>query len=484
MENKKYDFGMIGLGTMGRNLVLNMSDHGYSVAGFDKDTKQVELLRKDAGERNIIATSDVNEFIQSINIPRTIILLVPAGKIVDEVIGELKPLLSADDMLMDCGNSHFTDTDRRIEGLSKSNIHFMGVGVSGGESGARYGPSIMPGGERKAFEHVAAMLEGISAKVKDEPCVKWLGTGSAGHYVKMVHNGIEYGFMQLISEAYHLLKIAGCMNNDELHAVFAEWNKGILRSFLIEITADIFVQQDELGNSRLIDMILDSAHQKGTGGWTSEDAMKLQVPIPVIDMAVSMRDLSAYIAERKAAQQKLDGPGTKFEDDKKALVKWLEQALYFSMITSYAQGFSLLYKASTEYKYYLTLEDIATIWRGGCIIRSSLLEDIRVVFSKQADLPNILMDDKIGQKLMHAQIDTRKAIQVAIETGVPVPALMTSLAYYDSYRSGWLPANLIQAQRDYFGAHTYERNDQKGIFHTHWNQNNEAEQNAPHIIKA
>jgi len=299
-----------------------------------------------------------------------------------------------------------------------------------------------------------------------------------------VHNGIEYGLMQLIAEAYHLLKVAGGMSNDELHAVFTEWNKGILQSFLIEITADIFAREDESGNNRLIDMILDSAHQKGTGGWTSEDAMKLQVPIPVIDIAVSIRDLSALKNEREAMQQKLEGPGTIFEYDKKALVKWLEQAMYFSMITTYAQGFSLLDKASKEYTYYLSLEDIATIWRGGCIIRSSLLEDIKSAFSALPGLSNIMMDDKIAQKLMHAQIETRKAIQIAVEIGVPIPALMGSLAYYDSYRSGWLPANLIQAQRDYFGAHTYERNDRKGVFHTLWEQKNKVEHNAVPIKKA
>jgi 6-phosphogluconate dehydrogenase len=331
------------------------------------------------------------------------------------------------------------------------------------------------------YERVSAMLEDISAKFVgtqnfvSEPCVKWMGPGSAGHYVKMVHNGIEYGLMQLISEAYHLLKVAGKMNNDDIHSVFSAWNKGILHSFLMEITADIFVQKDEFTNDRLIDKILDSAHQKGTGGWTSEDAMKLQVPIPVIDMAVSMRDLSAYKSEREEARQKLEGPGAKFEDDTKALVVWLEQALYFSMITTYAQGLALLDTASKEYKYYLTLDDIATIWRGGCIIRSSLLEDIRVAFSKLPDLSNIMLDEKIARKLMHSQMETRKVIQIAVETGIPVPALMGSLAYYDSYRSGWLPANLLQAQRDYFGAHTYERNDREGTFHTQWKQKNNAE---------
>ena len=472
MADTKYDYGMIGLGTMGRNLVLNMNDHGYSVAGFDKSDAQVALLKKDAGKRSISATSNLNEFVTALKMPRVIILLVPAGKIVDEVIQELKPLLSENDLLMDCGNSHFTDTNTRIEELAKSTIHFMGVGISGGESGARYGPSIMPGGTKDVYARIAPMLEGVSAKVGKEPCVTWLGPGSAGHYVKMVHNGIEYGIMQLMSEAYHLLKEAGGMNNDELHTVFSKWNEGILHSFLIEITADIFAKKDELTNSRLIDMILDSAHQKGTGGWTSEDAMSLQVPIPVIDIAVSVRDLSAYKKEREFAQKKLKGTGNKLEGDKNALVTWLEQALYFSMITTYAQGMSLLYSASKEYKYDLKLENIASIWRGGCIIRASILEDIRSAFSRQPDLSNIMVDDKIAQKVMQSQMDIRKIIQIGMDMGIPLPAMMGSLAYYDGYRRAWLPANLIQAQRDYFGAHTYERNDREGSFHTNWDQKN------------
>jgi len=473
MAEATYEYGMIGLGTMGRNMVLNISDHGFSVAGFDKDNSQVKLLQKEANGRNVIATSNLDEFISALKTPRVVILLVPAGKIVDEVIQELKPLLSENDLLMDCGNSHFTDTNSRIEELKKSSLHFMGVGVSGGESGARYGPSIMPGGPEDVYERVASMLDAISAKVNKEACVKWLGIGSAGHYVKMVHNGIEYGIMQLISESYHLLKVAGGMSNEELHTTFSKWNEGMLHSFLIEITADIFAQKDDLTKNSLVDMILDSAHQKGTGGWTSEDAMKLQVPIPVIDIAVSMRDLSAYKDEREIAQKKLTAPGGKSGDNKNALVTQLEQALYFSMITTYAQGMSLLHYASKEYDYGLKLKDIASIWRGGCIIRSSLLEDIYSAFSKSPELSNILLDDAIAQKAMHSQTETRKTIQIGMEMGIPLPAIMTSLAYYDSYRSGWLPANLIQAQRDYFGAHTYERNDRKGTFHTQWNHEKE-----------
>ena len=470
MKEQKFDYGMIGLGTMGRNLVYNMSDHGYTVIGFDKNNSQVETLKKEAGNDKVSGTSNLDEFLKALKTPKVIIMLVPAGKIVDEVINELKPFLSEDDLLMDCGNSHFTDTNKRNEQLEESAIHFMGVGISGGELGARHGPSIMPGGPKKVYERVAKMLEAVSAKVNKEPCVTWLGPGSAGHYVKMVHNGIEYGLMQLISEVYHLLKQCAGMNNDELHTVFSKWNEGELQSYLIEITADIFTQKDELTDSRIIDKILDSAKQNGTGTWTSEDAMSLQVPIPVIDIAVSMRDLSAYKKERQAVQKNMQGPETKFTGDKKELVKWVEQALYFSIITVYAQGMALLQSASEKYNYGLKLENIAAIWRGGCIIRASLLEEIRTAFSQQPDLSNLLLSDAFSKKLMQSQIGIRKAVQTAVESGVPVPAMMGALAYFDSYRSGWLPANLIQAQRHDFGAHTYERNDREGIFHTHWNQ--------------
>ncbi|MBL0309678.1 MAG: NADP-dependent phosphogluconate dehydrogenase [Bacteroidetes bacterium] len=470
MKDTKFDYGMIGLGTMGRNLAYNMSDHGYTVIGFDKNNTQVETLKKEADTEKVVATSNLNEFLKMLKAPKVIIMLVPAGKIVDEVINELTPFLSKNDLLLDFGNSHFTDTNRRNEQLQESGIHFMGVGISGGELGARHGPSIMPGGPRKVYERVAQMLEAVSAKANNEPCVTWLGPGAAGHYVKMVHNGIEYGLMQLIAEAYHLLKECVDMSNDELYTVFSKWNEGELQSYLIEITADIFTQKDELSDSRIIDKILDSAKQKGTGAWTSEDAMNLQVPIPVIDIAVSMRNLSAYKKERHDAQQQLKGPETKFTGDKNELVRWMEQALYFSIITTYAQGMVLLQAASQKYKYDLKLDDVAAIWRGGCIIRASLLEDIRSAFSQHSDLSNLILSDAFSRKLIQSQQGIRKVIQTAVETGVPVPAMMGALAYFDSYRSGWLPANLIQAQRDDFGAHTYERNDREGVFHTNWNQ--------------
>lgn len=470
MKDQKFDYGMIGLGTMGRNLVYNMSDHGYTLIGYDKNNSQVEALKKNADNEKVFATSNLDEFLKGLKAPKVILMLVPAGKIVDEVINELKPFLSENDLLMDCGNSHFTDTNRRNEQLAESAIHFMGVGISGGELGARYGPSIMPGGSKEMYKRVAEMLEAISAKVNSEPCVTWLGPGSAGHYVKMVHNGIEYGLMQLIAEVYQVLKECAGMSNDELHTVFSKWNEGKLQSYLIEITADIFTQKDELTDSRIIDKILDSAKQNGTGAWTSEDAMHLQVPIPVIDIAVSMRDLSANIKEREIAKQYLKGPETKFTGDKNELLKWMEQALYFSTITVYAQGMALLQVASKKYNYDLKLENIATIWRGGCIIRASLLEDIRSVFSKQSDLSNLMLSDSFSEKLIQSQNGIRKIIKTGVESGIPIPAMMGALAYFDSYRSKWLPANLIQAQRDDFGAHTYERNDREGIFHTQWNK--------------
>jgi len=470
MPAQEYDYGMIGLGTMGRNLVYNMCDHGYRVAGFDKDTSKVDSLGNEADGRKVLGVHNLEDFIAVLKSPKVIMLLVPAGQPVDAVIAELKPFLSKDDLIMDCGNSHFTDTDLRTVQLAKEHIHFMGVGISGGEYGARYGPSIMPGGAKEAYERVAQMLKDVSAKVNDEACVTWLGPGSAGHYVKMVHNGIEYGLMQQIVEAYHLLKECLDMSNDDLHKVFLKWNEGRLKSYLIEITAAIFAQSDDLTGNRLIDMILDSSKQNGTGQWTSESAMGLYLPIPVIDASVSARDLSALKEERVAAQKILQWHKVVFKGNDSELVDWLENALYFSMITAYAQGTSLLQRASKEYKYNLKLNEVASIWRGGCIIRSALLEDILSAYSDEPALQSLMVNKQLALKLEQCQDGFRLAMKTAIDTGVPVPAMMASLAYYDGYRSGWLPANLIQAQRDYFGAHTYERVDRKGIFHTQWDQ--------------
>lgn len=468
----KYNFGMIGLGTMGRNLVLNMYDHGHTIAGYDKSPGQVETFRKEAGDKNIFATHELKDFLDVLETPKTILLLVPAGAIVDAVLEELIPLLSEGDLVMDCGNSHFTDTNRRIELLSKKGLLFMGVGISGGEFGARYGPSIMPGGSQEAYERVSDMLKNISAKVNDEPCVDYMGKTSAGHYVKMVHNGIEYGIMQLIAECYHLLKEAGKLRAAEIHKVFAEWNKGRLQSFLVEITADIFIRQDEFGNDLLLDMIMDTAGQKGTGQWTSEDALELHTPVPTIDSAVTARVISSLREERQKVFPLFKTPENREDKpfDSSEFIAGLEQALYFSMMITYTQGMHLLQSASRQYDYGLDIKNIASIWRGGCIIRSSMLEDIRHAYTKNAELPGLLFDESINAALTKATPGLRQTIISAIERGIPVPAMMSAIAYFDSYRRDWLPSNLIQAQRDYFGAHTYQRLDREGIFHTSWEE--------------
>lgn len=470
MEPQGYGYGMIGLGTMGRNLVYNMCDNGFSVAGYDKDLSMVDKLEQGKWKYKLVGARSIKELTDALKRPRTLLLLVPAGSIVDAVIDELMPLLSKDDLVIDCGNSHFTDTDMRIKNLARDNINFMGIGISGGEYGARNGPSIMPGGSKATYDRVAPMLEAISAKAKGEPCVTYLGNGSAGHYVKMVHNGIEYALMELIAETYQLLKQGAGMTNQELQDVYFKWNEGVLQSFLISITADIFKKKDDLTGNDLVDMILDSAHQKGTGAWTTEDAMELEVPVPVIDISVSMRNLSALREERRTAGKILDGPNKKINYDKKELVDILEDALHFAIITVFAQGMELLQTASAVYKYDLNLENIAAIWREGCIIRASVLEDIRTAFAAQPTLPNLMLSEVFKDKLVHLQEKIRHIACMGIDTGIPLPAFMVSLAYYDSYRSGWLPDNLLQAQRDYFGAHTYERIDRNGTFHTQWNQ--------------
>ncbi len=470
MKTKLYDYGMIGLGTMGCNLVYNICDHGYSVVGYDKDFSKLELFEKEKGKYKLLGAKNINELLDALKKPRIIMLLVPAGPIVDSVISELKPLISEGDLIMDCGNSHFTDTERRMKEMKIDKIYFMGVGISGGESGARYGPSIMPGGAVEAYKMVDAMLQSISAKVKNQKCVAYMGRGAAGHYVKMVHNGIEYALMQSIAESYQLLKEVGGLNNDELYDVFSKYNNGLLQSYLIEITAAIFKQKDDLTSESLIDRILDSAHQKGTGKWMSQSAMDLQVAVPAIDAAVSARDLSAIKNERVAASKKFKEQKIGLYDDKDKLIKLLEQSLYFSMITTYAQGFLLLHHASGAYHYDLKSYDVAKIWRGGCIIRSALLENIKSAFKQQPDLLNLMMNDHLSEILIKSRKDISKVVNIAIENGIPVPCFVSSLTYFDGYRKRWLPSNLIQAQRDYFGAHTYQRIDKEGDFHTQWDQ--------------
>ncbi|HZM05622.1 MAG TPA: NADP-dependent phosphogluconate dehydrogenase [Candidatus Saccharimonadales bacterium] len=468
MKSQQYEIGMVGLGVMGRNLVLNMADHGFSVAGYDKDQTKVEALRKESAERKVSGAANIVDLIALLRKPRAIMMLVPAGVPVDSVIKDLLPHLDKGDLIIDAGNSYFKDTDVRARDLAVKGIQFLGVGVSGGEEGARHGPSIMPGGPKDAYERVRLVFEAAAAKVNGDPCVTYLGPGSAGHFVKMVHNGIEYGVMQLLAETYDLMKRGLDLNDDELHEVYALWNKGELNGYLVEITSHIFSKQDEKTGKRLIDEILDVAKQKGTGMWTSQSAMELQVPIPTIDLAVAMRDLSVFEKEREQASAIYQRPIRRFTGDRDTFIKQLGRALYAAMIVTYAQGMALLAVASEKYKYQLDLEAVARIWRGGCIIRAALLEDICAAFRARRDLPNLLLDASLSHKLTEHQEDLRRIMSQASESGVPTPALMVSLGYLDAYRSAWQPANLIQAQRDYFGSHTYERTDAKGTFHTEW----------------
>jgi 6-phosphogluconate dehydrogenase len=473
METKQsgYELGMVGLGVMGRNFLLNMADHGFSVAGYDKDRTKVDALKDEAKQRDIRGAADIREFISLLRRPRAVMLLVPAGPPVDAVIGELEGVLESGDLIIDGGNSYFKDTDARLEKLKEKGLSFLGVGVSGGEEGARHGPSIMPGGPKEAYERVRAVFEASAAQANGEPCVAYMGPGSSGHFVKMVHNGIEYALMQLIAEAYDLMKRGLGLTDDELHECFAGWNKGELEGYLIEITAHIFCQPDEKTGRRLIDEIRDVARQLGTGMWTSQSAFELQVPIPTIDAAVAARNLSAREAERAAVSAALPRQAAAFAGERAAFLGQIEGALFAAFITAYAQGMAVLQAASDRYAYRLDLSSVAGIWRGGCIIRSAVLQDIRTAFKGQPSLSNLLLDPVLAQKVADHQEDLRSVVAAAARLGLPAPALMASLGYVDSYRSAWLPANLIQAQRDYFGSHTYERIDAQGTFHTHWEQN-------------
>ena len=459
---------MVDLGVMGRNLVLNMADHGCAVAGYDKDADKVEALRKESAERKVCGAANILDFIALLRKPRAIMMLMPAGPPVDSVIKDLLPHLDKGDLIIDAGNSYFKDTDLRARNLAAKSIHFLGVGVSGGEEGARHGPSIMPGGPKEAYERIRPVFEAAAAKVNGEPCVNWLGPGSAGHFVKMVHNGIEYGIMQLIAEAYDLMKRGWGLNDDEVCEVYASWNKGELNGYLVEITSHIFSKPDEKTCQRLIDEILDVAKQKGTGMWTSQSAMELQVPIPTIDLAVAVRDLSVFAKERERAGAIYQRSMWRSSGDRDTFLAQLCHALFAAMLITYAQGMALLAVASDKYKYHLDFGAVARIWRGGCIIRAALLEDICAAFRARRELPNLLLDPNLSRKLTAHQEDLRQVVCQAAGSGVPAPGLMVSLGYFDAYRSAWLPANLIQAQRDYFGAHTYERIDAKGTFHTKW----------------
>jgi len=463
-----YTFGMIGLGTMGRNLLLNMSDHGFKVAGYDKDASKVEQLGAEAGQGVVKGFTSLTEFVNSLKKPRAVMMLVPAGKIVDAVIAEISPLLDKGDLIIDGGNSHFTDTNRRVDELKEKGLHFFGMGISGGEEGARKGPSMMPGGDPEAYKVVQHIFEAVAAKVKGEPCVTYIGPGASGHFVKMVHNGIEYAIMQLLAETYEVMNKGLGLSGDQMQAIFKRWNEGRLQSFLVEITRDIFGFKEPGSDHLLLNDIRDEARSKGTGKWTSQVAMDLQLPVTAIDTAVSMRDLSKYKAIRVQASTLYKDGSLKLNVDQEKYIASLEEALYFSTIIAYAQGMHLLSQASKEFKYDLKMDRIALIWRGGCIIRSTFLEDIYQAFKKDTALPHLLLDKDIAAKVNGIIGGMRKVVSTTASAGIAIPAFAASLSYFDALRSEHMPSNLIQAQRDYFGAHTYERIGKEGVFHTQW----------------
>ncbi|WP_129691070.1 NADP-dependent phosphogluconate dehydrogenase [Gottfriedia acidiceleris] len=465
----KQQIGVIGLAVMGKNLALNIESRGFSISVYNRSVEKTEEFLKEAEGKNVVGTFSIEEFVNSLETPRKILIMVKAGGPTDSTIEMLLPHLDKGDILIDGGNTYYKDTQRRNKMLSDSGIHFIGTGVSGGEEGALKGPSIMPGGQKEAFELVKPIFEAIAAKVNNEPCTTYIGPDGAGHYVKMVHNGIEYGDMQLISEAYFLLKNVLGLSADELHHVFSDWNKGELDSYLIEITADIFTKTDEETGKPLVDVILDKAGQKGTGKWTSQSTLDLGVPTSIITESVFARFISAMKDERVKASKLLSGPSTStYNGDKEQLIEDVRKALYMSKICSYAQGFAQLRAASDEYNWDLQYGDIAMIFRGGCIIRAAFLQKIKEAYDLDANLSNLLLDPYFKEIVESYQGALRKISVVAIEAGVPIPCFSVALAYFDSYRTETLPANLIQAQRDYFGAHTYERIDKEGKFHTQW----------------
>ena len=467
----KQQFGLIGLAVMGQNLVLNVERNRFSVAVYNRTAERTkEFMAEQATGKQIKAAYSVEELVEMLEKPRKIMLMVKAGGPVDAVIDQLKPHLEPGDLIIDGGNSFFQDTERRAEDLEALGLLYIGTGVSGGEYGALWGPSIMPGGQPEAYALVEPILTAIAARVNGDPCVTHIGPRGSGHYVKMVHNGIEYGDMQLIAESYDILHRVGGLSAQELHEVFAEWNQGELESYLIEITADIFARMDDETGKPLVDVILDEAKQKGTGKWTSQNALDLGAPIPTINAAVESRIISAYKGERVAASTLLSGPALHYKGDRDELIQAMRKALYAAKICSYAQGFTLLKAASEEYDYDLKLGEIATIWRGGCIIRAKFLNRIRGAYDRNPNLPNLLLDPGFKADVESGQEALRFVIKAAVENGVPCLAFGSALAYFDAYRTARLPANLTQAQRDYFGAHTYRRVDKEGVFHTEWQQ--------------
>jgi 6-phosphogluconate dehydrogenase len=463
-------FGLIGLAVMGENLALNVERNGYSIAVYNRSPEKTEaFMANRAKDKNVQATYSLEEFVKALERPRKILIMVKAGKPVDAVIGQLKPLLEDGDMIIDGGNSLYTDTDRRVQELESTGLRFIGMGVSGGEEGALNGPSLMPGGTKAAYDEIEPIVTKIAAQVDDGPCVTYIGPSGAGHYVKMVHNGIEYGDMQLIAEAYDILKNTAGLDHNQLHEVFSEWNTtDELNSFLIEITADIFTKMDDDTGLPLVEVIKDAAGQKGTGRWTVVSALELGVSIPTITAAVNARIISSIKDERMAASSKLTGPSGKYDGDIKALIGKVRDALYCSKICSYAQGMALLGMASQEFGYDLDLGECARIWKGGCIIRAGFLNKIKKAFSDDPKLSNLLLAPEFMQTILDRQEAWREVICLAATLGVAVPAFSASLDYFDSYRRDRLPQNLTQAQRDYFGAHTFERIDKEGVFHAEW----------------
>ncbi|MBU3128792.1 NADP-dependent phosphogluconate dehydrogenase [Clostridium tagluense] len=464
----KQQFGVIGIGVMGKNLAINVESRGLSVSVYDRDAATTDELLIEAKEKNIVGTYSIKEFVNSLQIPRKILIMIKAGKPIDDAIEELIPYISKGDILIDGGNSFFMDTIRRSKKLEDLGFKFIGTGVSGGEEGALKGPAIMPGGQIDACKIVEPIFTTIAAKVDGQSCCSYIGENGAGHYVKMVHNGIEYADMQLICETYALLKEVAGLSNEQLHDVFKEWNKGELDSYLIEITSEIFAQKDDETGKHMVDIILDSAGQKGTGKWTSQSALDLGVPIPTITEAVFARCISALKDERVMASSILKGPDTLFEGDINEFIEAVRRALYASKICSYAQGFALMKAAAVEYNWDLKYGEIAKIFRGGCIIRAQFLNRISIAYENDANIKNLMLDSYFKDILNNYQKDLRYVISTAVNLGVPIPGISSALMYYDSYRSADLPANLLQAQRDYFGAHTFERTDKEGIFHHEW----------------
>ncbi|WP_186073289.1 NADP-dependent phosphogluconate dehydrogenase [Burkholderia gladioli] len=467
----KQAIGVVGMAVMGRNLALNIESRGHAVSVYNRSRDKTDELIAEFPDRKLVPTYTLEEFVASLETPRRILLMVKAGEATDATIAALKPLLGKGDVLIDGGNTHFTDTIRRNQELAQSGLHFIGTGVSGGEEGALHGPSIMPGGQRDAYDLVEPILKQIAAKAPGdgEPCVAYMGPDGAGHYVKMVHNGIEYGDMQLIAESYAVLKQVAGLSNEELGKVYTEWNQGELDSYLIEITSKIFDKKDEETGQHLVDVILDRAAQKGTGKWTSQNALDLGVPLPLITESVFARVLSSLKTQRVAASKVLKGPSpTRPEGDRAAFVEAVRRALYLSKVISYAQGFAQLDTASKEYGWKLNLGEIARIFRAGCIIRARFLQKITDAYTASPELANLLLDPYFQEISTNYQQALRDVVVAAVQAGVPVPAFSSAVAYFDSYRSERLPANLVQAQRDFFGAHTFERTDKPGSFHANW----------------